>query len=110
MTVKLPAPGPLDQVQQTAATLAALDEALAGASLDGSTRALLQSAHDSLKASSRDAKAVARRYHALFEAVRPCPTRSPSLTPRASCSTSTRLPPRPTGLRSTRLSANPSTC
>lgn len=75
MTDPPPAPDPSfpadppGQAQEPAATLAALDAALADARLDAATRALLQGAHDALKASRRDAKDAARRYHALFDAV-----------------------------------------
>lgn len=68
-SVPPPPPAPSGQARELAATLAALDTALAEADLDGATRALLQRAHDALRASSRDAKAAALRYHALFDAV-----------------------------------------
>ena len=75
MTTQPPAPAPPPppalpgQAWETTATLAALHAALAEAGLDDTTRALLQRAHEALRASRRDVTAAALRYHALFDAV-----------------------------------------
>ena len=62
-------PDPMGQAEETAATLAALADALADSNLAASTGALLERAREALQASSRDAEAASLRYHALFDAV-----------------------------------------
>ena len=74
MTAKLPAsgppvaPDPMGQAGQMAATLAMLEVAIGDTCVPASTRALLERARDTLRASSRDAEVASQRYRALFDA------------------------------------------